>query len=1221
MEFRVLGPLEVVDDGRPVAIERRLSRALLAYLLLHANEPMSADRLVDELWGPAAPRTAIASLQNYVSTLRKLLGAGRIELEPAGYVLRVDPERFDLTRFNRLVSEARAAPPMERSQLLRSALALWRGQPLQDLAFEEFAQAEIAELSERHLAAVEERVDADLQLGAGAELVEELAELIAEHPLRERLRGQAMLALYRAGRQADALQAYQDARHILDEELGLEPSEELRDLQQRILRHDPSLAEAAPVPEGIESRRTVTILFCDLVGSTRLATALDPEVYRRLISSYLDAASRAIEAHGGVVEKFIGDAVMAVFGAPELREDDVLRAVRAAVDARNAVAALEAHELAVRIAVNTGEVVVSGSGLVAGATVNLAAHLEQRADVNGIVLGEQTHRLVRDAVRAEPVELGDGLRGWRLDELIAGVPGVTRRFGVPLVGRKQELRRLRAMFQRARSERSCKVVTLVGEPGIGKTRLARELAASVKNNARVLVGNCVAYGAGATYLPLAAIVREAAPEPSVAGIASLLSGVDDAEHIARLVGELTGIAPGPGSPDEAFWAIRRLLEAIAHEQPLVVVLDDVHWAEPTLLDLVEYLGEWAEGPMLIVCLARPDLLERRPGWGGPTSTGFVLQLDPLAAEQVAALVEELSAGVLEPGAQSEIVELAGGNALFAEQLLAFAGESQDTTLERAPPTLEALLASRLELVPRRELSVLRGASVIGRDFSAEEVRTLGAAENADLRALERRGLIHSLPGREGYRFHHVLVRDVAYQGITKAERAELHQQAAETLDRSGATDELVGYHLEQAARYEQELGQPDPALAERASERLGAAGRRAEWRGDTRAAAALLERALELVRPFRLDLHLEVDLAWAYRLSAPEQAMTIGEAAAVRAGGAGDEAGEALARVVAARLRSQVAEDLDVDGLEKLARRAIPLLEQAEDHAGLVHVWYALGYGVANFRCQFEEWAHAARQALRHARLAGQQPRHLFLLEVALVLGPTPADEALRVLDAALPENASPGSLLMRARLLAMLGCFDQAWPLAHEANARLRELTGGDTSYALADIAGLAGDHEAAAGYLRTLCDWCETHGQRLYLSSAAPALGRSLCELGRYSEAEPLARLGRELGNKQDLNAQMRWREVEALVHASRGEHAQAEQLARDAVTLSERTDGLNFQGDALCNLAEVLHMASRSEEAAGASAGALERYERKRNLAVAERVRARTGLRPMHAPAERA
>src|SRR5438093_2245062 len=401
MEFRILGPLEVVDDGRPVELPRRLSRALLAYLLLHPNEPVSSDRLIDELWGANAPKTATASLQNYVSRLRKALGPQSIELEPAGYLLRVDPERFDLTRFERLVEEAQGAPAPQRADLLRAALSLWRGGPLEDLAFEEFAQEEIALLAERRLAAIEARIEADLELGRGAELVDELEALIAEHPLRERLRAQLMLALYRAGRQGDALAAYREARLALDVELGLEPSEELRVLERKILEQDPALSGAGAVRAArAASRRVVTVLFCDVVDSTRLATRLDPEAYRQVMSAYFDAVRGAIEAHSGTVEKFIGDAVMALFGVPELHEDDALRAVRAAVDARTAVAVVNADllrdwnvELAVRIAVNTGEVMTSTADAatqVTGAPINIAAHMEKRAGANEIVLGEET---------------------------------------------------------------------------------------------------------------------------------------------------------------------------------------------------------------------------------------------------------------------------------------------------------------------------------------------------------------------------------------------------------------------------------------------------------------------------------------------------------------------------------------------------------------------------------------------------------------------------------------------------------------------------------------------------------------------------------------------------------------------------------------------------------------------------------------------------------------
>src|SRR5437868_1581080 len=576
MEFRILGPLAVVEDGRPVELPRRLSRALLAYLLLHANEPVSSDRLIEELWAGQAPQTATASLQNYVSRLRKALGPGAIQLEPAGYVLRADPEQFDLARFDRLVDEAEGAPAKQRAELLRAALSLWRGDPLEDLAFEEFAQEEIGLLSERRVAAVEARIDADLELGRGAEVVDELESLIAEHPLRERLRGQLMLALYRAGRQGDALAAYHDARRALDVELGLEPGEELRALERMILEQDPALSGARAVrPEPTESRRVVTVLFCDVVDSTRLAMRLDPEAYRQVMSVYFNAVNTAIEAHGGTVEKFIGDAVMALFGIPELHEDDALRAVRAA-----------------------------------------------------------------------RIELGDDLHVWRLDELIAEAPAVARPLEAPLVGRKKELRRLRNAFQRARKEQHCVVATVVGEAGIGKTRLGRALVTVLGDEARLLVGRCVSYGAGATFLPVAEIVKRAARAASVDGVASLLAGEEDGEQVAQRVAALVGLAEGPAAPGEAFWAVRRLFESLAREKPLLVAFEDIHWAEPTLLDLIEYLGEWADGPIMVLCLARPDLLEARPGWGGPTSTGFLVEVEPLQPDDVGSLLEQLAGGPL-----------------------------------------------------------------------------------------------------------------------------------------------------------------------------------------------------------------------------------------------------------------------------------------------------------------------------------------------------------------------------------------------------------------------------------------------------------------------------------------------------------------------------------------------------------------------------------------------
>ena len=290
-------------------------------------------------------------------------------------------------------------------------------------------------------------------------------------------------------------------------------------------------------------------------------------------------------------------------------------------------------------------------------------------------------------------------------------------------------------------------------------------------------------------------------------------------------------------------------------------------------------------------------------------------------------------------------------------------------------------------------------------------------------------------------------------------------------------------------------------------------------------------------------------------------------------------------------------------------RKALPLLEQAEDHAGLAHVWDALTMGVANWRCRFEDYAYAAEQALRHARLAGQRRSDLFRLERALAFGPRPADEALRTLDALLPDTPHPSLLLTRAWLLTMLARFEEASSIVSETGERVRELTGDDTvDSVLGIIATTAGDHEKAVAHQRRNCDLLEARGQRHYLSVHAPMLGRSLCMLGRYDEAEPLAQLGRELSDDQDLSAQTLWRQVQALVHASRGEHVEAEALAREAVAMMERSDALNFQGDALRDLAEVLQAAGRSNDAAATLAQALERFERKNNLSMTTQVRHR-------------
>jgi class 3 adenylate cyclase len=1123
-------------------------------------------------------------------------------------VLRVDPEQFDLTRFERLTAEARGASPRERAEKLRAALALWRGPALEDLAFEPFARDEVGRLEEARLAALEQRVDADLELGSAGELVGELEQLVEQHPLRERFRAQLMIALYRAGRQAEALEAYQEARRVLMDELGLEPSEELRALQQAILQQDASLGASR---EGVATRgpdrRTVTVLFCDLVDSTRLATELDPEVYRGLISRYFDVARRPIERHGGTVEKFIGDAVMAVFGVPDLHEDDALRAVRAA---REVQAALHDLSIEARIGISTGEVhVLSAPGEalhVSGAAAGTASQLEGRAPAGGVLLDVETHRLVRDAVRAE--QIGDA---WKLDEVLADAPAYARRLDTPLVGRAEELKRLENAYANAREDRHCRVVTVVGEAGIGKTRLGREFVASVREEAQVLVGRCVSYGEGATYLPVAEIVRQAAAEPSLDGIRALLDGEEDADSVAQRIAELIGVAESPAAPGEAFWAVRRLLESIARHGPVVVALDDIHWAEPTLLDLVEYLGEWAEGPILVACLARGDLLDARPSWGGPTSTGFLVRLEPLSEETLGALVQQLSDAPVDPEVQERIIEQSGGNPLFAEQLLALMQEAPELALDKTPATVEALLASRLDRLDPRELRVIRRASVVGRRFTRAELADLSTDDEVDrhLANLAKRGLVR--PVQDVFRFHHVLVRDVAYRGIPKAERAELHELAGKGLDRRDGADELVGYHFEQAYQYLAELQHEDEHahdLAAAGSERLGRAGIRAWKRADAPAAVNLLSRAVDLV-PKAAELACE--LGTALRIHGD---MTRAEDVLVGASEATEERLRLRAQIELALMRSLMEPNRSGELLE-VASAAIPKLEADNDDRALGRAWVSVGFVKGAFYCEYAAWEEAAGRASEHYRRAGWSPStSLGDLACALYYGPRDVDSAIARCEALLLEHdgdrASEANLLVwLGGLEAMRGRFAEARTLVGQAEQRYEQLgLDADTYLRLRGAVEMfAGLPEMAEEALRTSCAALQKQNHIPVLATRAAELADAIYEQGRYDEAEGWIRIARESAGNDDLDAAFVTSYVEAKVLAGLGAIDEAEVSARAALDLVARTDALNRHGDALLALAEILRLRGREDDANIRIREALHVYEQKGNIVSSSRAKA--------------
>jgi len=932
------------------------------------------------------------------------------------------------------------------------------------------------------------------------------------------------------------------------------------------------------------------VLFCDVVGSTVLGETVDPETLQGLLARYFERMKAIVESHEGSVEKFIGDAVMAVFGVPQVHEDDALRACRAAVEMRDAFPELGLHG---RIGVNTGEVVTgTEERLAAGDPVNVAARLQNAADPDEILIGQTTLDLVRAAVETdsvEPLELKGKAERVPAHKLVTVHDAPERSHETPFVGRDAELSLILEAWTRVLEGCAFELVTVVGEAGVGKSRLVAEALASI--DARIVTGRCLPYGEGITFWPVVEVIKQLDTLPT-----------DPAAQAAIL--SLLGETDAGTTAEEIAWAFRKLLDELA---PLVVCLDDIQWGDETFLDLVEGTALLSSGsPILLLCMARPEFADRRPQWQ------VTVRLAPLAADAVDELISEQVPAEL----RERIVTAAAGNPLFLTEMLAMAahGEAVDV-----PPTLRALLAARLDQLDPAERRILEGGAVEGEIFHRGAVQALTPDElqlTPRLAALVRRELIRAdqaqLPGEDGFRFRHLLIRDAAYEALPKSTRADLHERFADWLEHRGADlvelDEILGYHLEQATLLRAELGQTDTALAERAGDRLAAAGRRAVWRGAEAAAVSLLERAVELVRTARLDVDLELDLAQAL-FRDPRRAAGIADVAAQRARDADDRAGESLARFCGAVSRTFYEDDVDLDELERLGQTAIPLLEQAGNDAGLVQVWWGLAYCVANRRGRMDDWIRASERALDHSRRAGQRVTYLFRIESALAYGARPADEALRMLDSLLPENPHPQLLVYRAWLLAMLDRSDEAAELSRNAGERWRELTGDDwVELPLGYIASTAGDHAAAAAHFRRFCDVAEQRGQRAILWTYAGSLGRELCRVGAYDEAARWARISQEVGTQEDVLAQMLWRQAQALVHAYRGEHAEAEQLARKAVAHGEPTDFLTFQGDAFFDLAEVLAAAGRMAEAAEAYGQALDRYGRKKNLAMVGQVQPR-------------
>ena len=977
---------------------------------------------------------------------------------------------------------------------------------------------------------------------------------------------------------------------------------------------------------GVHERRIVTALFADLARSTSLGEKLDPEIVRGMVGRFFELATAEIERHGGTVEKFSGDAVMAVFGLPQAHEDDPERAVRAALAIRDGVDAIalstqERHGIALqaRIGIESGEVVVGdpfgGATMATGDAMNVAARLEQQAEPGEIVIGTTAWEQVRGLVTAEPMgELA--LRG--RDQTLAGwrVTGIASEFGrprgvlgleAPLTGRNEELAMLLDAGRRAKQGNKAALFTVLGVPGVGKSRLVREAITRLAGEGwSVVKGRCLPYGDGITYWPIAEMVRElagvgaeATAQEARARLDQVSPDADVADRLARIVGAAEVSAGAvEGADREIAWGFRRLVEHVIDARgPLLLVFEDIHWAEPALLDLIEYVVTWTrDAPLLVVCSSRAELLDTRPAWGSGRMEASRIHLEPLTEEESRSLLGALlTVDDLPAELRQRVLDRAEGNPLFVEEVVRMLIEEgmverqgdhwvakREAAEVRVPDSVEALIRARLDTLPTGERGTLQAASVVGRIFQRSAVAAIAPAtaaaplqqhlEDAILRDLitEER-----VPDEPTFRFRHILIRDVAYATLPKARRAELHRAVADWLrawagDRIEEFAEIEAYHLEQAVLMRRELeGRFDPSERDRAVGTLYASAERALGRDDARAARTFAERALALEpAPGTTQLELRgllADALWRlseYRLAGDLAAEVELEAAAA---GRKDLQGRAIlvtAGDVWLRLESPDAA-LAVAEVE----RAIYLLTQASDHRSLVWALELRGWGgwwrgdLEAARAGFDEMRRAAHELGWSSREAEAMAR---LATVAAQRGDI--EERERLIAEAIDLAAQGPSRLARARVRRIHAFVFLASGSDDEAKAEF---------LAAAAVLEEFGDNEEASGAYQFVGDMARRHDRPAeaityyerclelvsahtgYLPEVHRRFAQALLMRGDVPAAEEHAVEAARLTGKDDWATVASTGMVLGLVREAHGEYEDAERLLLEAAKVIHGTD----------------------------------------------------------------
>jgi class 3 adenylate cyclase/tetratricopeptide (TPR) repeat protein len=1009
-----------------------------------------------------------------------------------------------------------------------------------------------------------------------------------------------------------------------------------------------------------ESRRTLTIVFGDL----RPAPSHDGDagaVHRATVEAF-EGLRAVLERHGATVEKFIGDAVMAVFGLERRQEDDAVRAVRAAVQMHQH---LTDHPTAVplelRIGVNTGPVIAGdprlGQRLVTGDAVNVAARLEQTSAPGQVVIGPLTRRLIgssADLTELEPLTLkgkSEPVPAFRVDSIASGAASFAR-LELPLVGRDAELAHLVEAFEHVASSSSFRRIDIVGDVGLGKSRLVHELLDQVGGRAITLRGTCLSYGEGITFWPVAEIIQAAAgtsagDEPALARAA--IGQLAGDPFVADRLGSILGLVDEPYPVGELFFAVRRMLEALAHHTPVVLVVDGLHWAEPTLLDLLDSLSEHlSESPLLLLTMRRPDGV-------GPVPSA-ALELAALADDDALRLVSAVvGEGALPAAIVDRVAEAAAGNPLFIEQFLTMLVDEGliasrrerwvvvgDLASVAVPPTVEAVLAARIDALDEPERRVIEPASVVGREFPQAAVDALAdepTDSTAALDALARRQLVGPVRDPEplvDHRFRSLLLRDVVYGSLLKRTRAELHERLADWLEsfppvaaRITEHEEILGYHLEQAHLLRGQLEALDAAgvtLGRRAAAHLERAGERAYRRGDMPAAANLLARAARTLPdadPARPSLLVRAGSARMETGAFAEAAQLFDEAER-RAGALDDDVGVASAELARTTMRYLTGDGVSDVAARDIAERTATVFRSAGDHGGLARCFNLLAYVEAT-HCQWGATEQAATQVIEHARAAGDavlERRLLPALASSLLHGPTPVPEAIERCRALLGATAADrrGQALTERSLAGLLAMDDRigdARRLCEDARRSLEELgwhfDASLVGLELGPAELLAGRPDLAEAVLRADYEALDAMGEQNYISTIGAWLAEAVRRQGRNDEATELIDRSAEVATDDDVISQALIRSVRSKVAAHRGDLVTADRLADEAIALLRDTDELAALGDALVDRADVLALSGRAaaaiaiaEEGAAVLREKAARPLERRALAVLERLR---------------